>query len=312
MSKNGKKTSMKKSFMFFGLLYALTTVMYIGFHISARQRGIRECEEPNTAVFLHVGMVNPRGSRSTVLSMVKAFRNTLFCRAYFSTADGHDDQVVHDSLTGAGFAFKQNEPFYEALTKAGLLVYEYPTLHNLWTYCGENPEMNVMYLQALGSHKAWSLRRQMTRRVLQHQVVWAGRRECASLRGKWHCGPNLNTEHCWQHYSGNMWRASCEHVNTLRAPASGLNASNFASFMAMGPNHGDSDACPPYGPIGRYWAEAWIVNGHPIKNTVVPFAVKGFGGAPILLRWIHTRHFMHNQNILYFLDSIARRWGVVW
>jgi len=270
------------------------------------------CKEKDTAVFMHIGMINPTGARSATKSMVRALKGK-YCNAYYTTSDGPLDSQIRSLMIENGFIYKPASPFFKQLFENGTLSYEFPTLQQLWYHCKANRVRNVIYLQALGSHKAWSLRRQFTRRVLQGQVLYDGEIECKKLRGRWHCGPNPNESSCWEHYSGNFWRASCEHVNTLDDPS--LSSTEFERAMHMGAGHGDSTVCSPKGPLGRYWAEAWITQGYVNREDKLKLplvGIQGVGDANAVMRIIHFLFFKHNVHLLYPIDAIARLTGTTW
>ena len=274
------------------------------------------CLEPDGATFLHVGGRYPKGTRSAVRSMLRAMDGQCLCNAFYSTADGELPNDVHGMLAEGGFQYTEPAPLFKELSAMSVLTYEFPTLHNLWKYCAEHPTQHVTYLQSLGSHKFWSLRRQFTRRVLQGQIQIAGRAECVEKlkgTGKWHCGPNPKFDWCWPHYSGNMWRASCEHVNTLRDPA--LSRDHFIAAMTWGRSHGAARACPPDGPTGRYWAEAWIVSGHAPEDTPLGLhPVYGAGNAGWFPRWVHFLYFATDErvNVLFVTDMLFNVLGWSW
>ena len=166
-------------------------------------------------------------------------------------------------------------------------------------------------MHTLGSHKSWSLRRQLTRRVLQAQVLRAANDECAVLSGKWHCGPNPIFSACWEHYGGNFWRASCSHVNTLQDPS--LSMSEFERAMHMGRGHGDSRVCTPNGPLGRYWAEAWIIHGHAnVKEKLQINVVTGRGGANVFAWLVHETFFKRHINLVSIFDFVAYIFAITW
>ena len=268
-------------------------------------------QEPDAAIFIHIGMTNPRGAWSATKSMVRALGQGKYCNAYYTFSDGHLDPRIRSLLSVHGVIYKPASPFYDELFRNGTLSYEFPTLQQLWYHCKAKRSRSVIYLQALGSHHAWSLRRQFTRRVLQGQVLQDGKNECKILHGRWHCGPNPKANDCWDHYSGNFWRASCEHVNTLADPS--LSKTAFEQAMHMGPGRGDSTVCSPKGPLGRYWAEAWITQGHVDRGDKLPLVgIRGVGDANVFMRTVHFLFFKRNINLLYPLDKVANFIGMTW
>ena len=124
------------------------------------------------------------------------------CNKYYTTSDGFLTENLRTLLSSHGFVHKPASPQFDRLFRNGTLVYEFPTLQQLWLHCKEEQTSSVIYMHTLGSHKSWSLRRQFTRRVLQGQVLHGGFEECVDLPGMWHCGPNPNFSQCWEHYSG--------------------------------------------------------------------------------------------------------------
>lgn len=271
-------------------------------------------QEPSAALFLHVGLINPRG----VLLAVRSILNSMgtkrnLCNKYYTTSDGRLSETLRAILSSHGFVHKPAAPHFDRLVRNETLVYEFPTLHQLWLHCKEDsPITSVIYMHTLGSHKSWSLRRHLTRRVLQGQVLHGGGKECADLPGKWHCGPNPNFSRCWEHYSGNFWRASCSHVNSLREPS--LGEAGFVQAMQMGSGHGDSEKCAPHGPLGRYWAEAWIVHGgtsdHSRKQHLTP--IRGTGDASVFHWLVHQLFFRYRVNVVYLIDKVAFLAGISW
>jgi hypothetical protein len=233
------------------------------------------------------------------------------CHKYYTTSDGRLTETLRALLSSHGFVHKPAAPQFDRLVRNGTLVYEFPTLHRLWLHCKDSPTESVIYMHTLGSHKSWSLRRHLTRRVLQGQVLHGGDEECVDLPGKWHCGPNPNFSRCWEHYSGNFWRASCSHVNSLQEPT--LGEAGFVQAMQMGTGHGDSEKCAPIGPLGRYWAEAWIVHGvsdQSRKQQLIP--IQSAGDASVFHRFVHQLFFRHRLNIVYLVDKVAYLVGVSW
>jgi len=260
---------------------------------------------------MHIGLTNPKGAWSATKSMVRALGPGKYCNVYYTTSDGHLEPRVRSLMNLRGVIHKPASLFFNQLYENGTLSYEFPTLQQLWYHCKASRSRSVIYLQALGSHNAWSLRRQMTRRVLQGQVLHDGRSECTSLHGRWHCGANPDESDCWEHYSGNFWRASCEHVRTLADPS--LSTTAFKGAMHMGAGHGDSKVCSPMGPLGRYWAEAWITQGYVDRGDKLPLVgIRGQGDANVLMRTVHFLFFKHNIHPLYLIDTIARITGMTW
>ena len=269
-------------------------------------------QEPDTALFLHVGLVNLRGATSVVTSLLESMgaKHNL-CNKYYTTSDGVMTSQMRSQLSTHGFHLKPGAAFFHELNQNGTLVYEFPTLHQLWLYCKDFDTHSVIYMQTLGSHKSWSLRRTLTRIVLQAQVLHAGAKECLGLTGRWHCGPNPNFSPCWEHYSGNFWRASCSHINSLPDPT--LSTSEFERAMRMGKGHGDTSVCAPDGPLGRYWAEAWVVNGaRKIQDKLPLSPIRGTGKANPLAVIVHRLFFRYGLNLVVLFDKVAYLCGVSW
>jgi len=233
------------------------------------------------------------------------------CNKYYTTSDGFLTENLRTLLSSHGFVHKPASPQFDRLFRNGTLVYEFPTLQQLWLHCKEEQTSSVIYMHTLGSHKSWSLRRQFTRRVLQGQVLHGGFEECVDLPGMWHCGPNPNFSQCWEHYSGNFWRATCNHVKSLREPS--LGEAGYTRAMKMGPGHGDSEMCAPHGPQGRYWAEAWVVHGVSDtsgKRQLTP--IRGPGDANAIYRFVHHLFFTYRVNILHLVDKVAFLFRISW
>lgn len=269
-------------------------------------------QEPDTALFLHIGLVNLRGATSSVTSLLESMgaKHNL-CNKYYTTSDGMMTSELSSQLSTHGFQFKPGAAFFNKLFENGTLSYEFPTLHQLWLYCKDFESHSVIYMHTLGSHKSWSLRRYLTRTVLQAQVLHAGAEECLGLTGRWHCGPNPNFSPCWEHYSGNFWRASCTHINTLPDPT--LSSSEFERAMFMGKGNGDTSICAPIGPLGRYWAEAWVVHGARNTQDKLPLmSIKGAGKANLFALIVHRLFFQYSINLVALFDKVAYLCGLSW
>jgi len=252
------------------------------------------------------------GHRAVARSMMLALGNRRYCNAFYTISDGAPDPEIQAFIESRGVTYQPQAPVFDALLANGTAAFEFPTLFSLWTWCKVHPEHSVAYLHSLGSHKSWSLRRQLTRLSLQGQVLTAGKDECEGrLRGKWHCGPNIAASGCWPHYRGNFWRASCEHVNTLEDPTPPK--IELERAMAKGAPHGNDTVCPPHGPTGRYWAEAWIVHGHAdVADKLQLVEIQGMGDAHWFCRLVH-RVFMKNHwNLLFLIDKVSYLMGTTW
>ena len=59
-------------------------------------------QEPDAAIFIHIGMTNPRGAWSATKSMVRALGQGKYCQAYYTFSDGHLDPRIGSLLRDHG------------------------------------------------------------------------------------------------------------------------------------------------------------------------------------------------------------------
>jgi len=298
--------------------------------------GSPNLSEVNAAVFLHVGCRFQRGTQSAVIDMMKAIKKLKHVPGvefFYTRSDGELDSLSRSLLSKNGFQEAKPSDFFTQLANEGLFVYEYPTLYNVWKYCSHHTERFVVYMHTLGSSKPWSLRRKLTRQVMQHQLqstinrnpqlnasesIYVTCGERIRKERNWHCGTNSVYNDCWSHYSGNFWIASCAHVNTLKRPV--LSKKEFQAAMQEARHgYGNSSKCIwEDGPTGRYWAEAWIIHGekdqtqdvsNPRKNLL---EIGDSGDASFIAKLVHKSFFSHRINLVSCLDFLARIFRYNW
>lgn len=293
----------KRLVMMFLCLSACLSICYSLFFapLPVYEKVTKPCKKG--ALFLHIGLTKPWASFYVSKQILRDFEVTRFCKEFVTFVDGTAPGALMRMYANYGFKLLEMDERFQKLQEKGLLLYEFPTLYNLWKYCRINPKDVVFYMHTLSSSKPWSLRRQMTRHVLQKQLI-ENDQECATTGGSWHCGPNAQNASCWKHYSGNFWKASCEYVNKLRAPI--LQIKEFEAAMRMR-NNGQTDVCFPKGPVGRYWAEAWITHGMQNANDAVPMVeILGIKKVKPISWFFHNLFFTYNLQPLYFIDALRR------
>lgn len=298
---------------------------------------IAKLPEVNAAFFLHLGCRFERGTQSAVLDIVKAMKKLKRVPGvefFYTQSDGELDTLSRSLLSKSKFQEAKPSAFFTQMATEGLLVYEYPTLYNVWKYCSHHKERFVVYMHTLGSSKPWSLRRKFTRQVMQHQLlstinrnpnlntsasIYATCGERTRKARNWHCGTNTVYNDCWSHYSGNFWIASCAHVNSLKRPV--LSKKEFQAAMQEAKHgYGNSSKCVwEDGPTGRYWAGAWIIHGkkeetqdlssNPRKKLV---NIGEIGDASFIAKLVHKLFFSYKINPVSFLDFLARIFGYNW
>ena len=292
--------------------------------------------EVNAAFFLHLGCRFERGTQSAVIDIVKAMKKWKHFSGvefFYTRSDGELDTLSRLLLSKSKFQEAKPSAFFMQMANEGLFVYEYPTLYNVWKYCTHHKERFVVYMHTLGSSKPWSLRRKLTRQVMQHQLlstinrnshlntsasIYATCGERTRKKRNWHCGTNAVYNDCWSHYSGNFWIASCAHVNTLKRPV--LSKKEFQAAMQEAKHgYGNSSKCVREdGPTGRYWAEAWIIHGKKEDTQDLPNPRKKLvnigeiGDASFIAKLVQKSFFSYKINLVSFLDFLARIFGYNW
>jgi len=298
--------------------------------------GSANLSEVNTAFFLHVGCRFERGTQSAVIDIVKAMKKLKRVPGiefFYTRSDGELDTLSRSLLNKSKFQVAKPSAFFTQLANQGIFVYEYPTLYNLWKYCSHHTERVVVYMHTLGSSKPWSLRRKLSRQVMQHQLlstinrnshlntsasIYATCGERIRKKRNWHCGVNAVYDDCWSAYSGNFWIASCAHVSTLKRPV--LPKKEFQVAMQEKKiGYGNSSKCVwEDGPTGRYWAEAWVIHGkkertQDLKNPRKKLLDIGeIGDASFIAKLVHKSFFSFEINLVSCLDFLARIFGYNW
>lgn len=267
----------------------------------------------NETLFVHAGLSTPSATFATSDALLKDLASQggggaarrRYRELYVTFVDGAAQEPLRQLYARHGFRILEVGGVFRTEALRGLPLYEFPTLYNLWAFCQRNPAYSVTYMHTLGASKAWSFRRAMTRHVLQAQLMHDDD-ECPS-EGAWHCGPNAQRWPCWEHYSGNFWKASCEHVNHLEAPTLSVEGFRSAKYA---PEKG-FDVCFPAGPLGRFWAEAWIVHGLRDPKASRPLCeIKRAARTNAFYLFIHRAYFEHGWQPLRHIEKIRRAVGL--
>ena len=83
--------------------------------------------------------------------------------------------------------------------------------------------------------------------------------------------------------------------------------------MLMGKGHGDTSICAPGGPLGRYWAEAWVVHGARNTQDKLPLmSIKGAGKANLFALIVHRLFFQYSINLVALFDKVSYLCGLSW
>ena len=158
--------------------------------------------------------------------------------------------------------------------------YEYPTLHQLHSFCSEeeNEAASVFYFHS---------KTKEAERVAMEEYVFDECPRCMEDPKKLVCGPNYRSEAqgSWCHFRGNFWMARCSHVKKLNPPYFDdlLDEAKEGNRIWTSARKGTPQGGWPHDvrPYGRFFAEYWMMND---QGARVPHEI------PMLEYGIHTKH----------------------
>lgn len=163
------------------------------------------------AVFWHVGCLNEWRSIVTEQLRLLHFAGLDTVTACVLGTNAEVGSIISE---GRQYGVKVIVPF----CSTDLLLWERPSIRQVWLYAQARPEHCVLYFHSKGVTKPNDRHKRAWRRLMQKEVIAEWRRNIKILEQADMCGVSWQELRDFPHFMGNFWMARCDWIKHLQDP----------------------------------------------------------------------------------------------